>query len=383
MKSASVYFPNLDGIRAFACISVFIEHVFLYLNKRELQSGESWFHSHFIQGAGAMGVSLFFVLSGFLITYLLIREKEARKTIHIGFFYMKRILRIWPLFLLITITGFFILPLAMGRFDGQTVSDHLPWFLTFTNNFDRILTGFSGSGNDSLGVLWSVAVEEQFYLLWPLLILLCSKRLFPYLAVLVIAGSVMFRYYNCGHANVLTYHSFSVAGDLAIGGFTAYLAFHSAAFRNFFATQKAGFRIAMLLFLAILVFNHRLFLEANINAVLGRLLLSIAFAWIIADQCFAGRNRFALGRIPFLTQIGVISYGFYCYHMLVITGFQKLNVAAGWTGTSAAFFYTELVAAFAVTLGISWLSYRLLEKRFLKLRSRFDAMKTHEADDSK
>jgi peptidoglycan/LPS O-acetylase OafA/YrhL len=375
VKSPTVHFPNLDSVRALACLAVFICHCFDYLNNRQLSAGESWMYVHVIDGMGPMGVSLFFVLSGFLITYLLLREKDARQTIHVGFFYMKRILRIWPLFFLVVIVGFFILPVVTGKYDSQITSNHLPWFLTFTNNFDRIHSGFIGTGNnDSLGVLWSVAVEEQFYLLWPLVILLCSKRLFPLVAVGIIVGAAVFRYLHINNTEVLRYHSLSVAGDLATGGLAAYLGYYVQGFRNFFERQKTLQRGLAFTAIGLIVFNHHALLEPGANCIWGRAVLVLSFGWLISDQCYGKQNIFSLGRIPLLPQIGTISYGFYCFHMFAIIAMQKLNVSRGWTQMNGALFYTEFIVVFVLTFAVSWLSYRFFEKQFLRFRSRFDAM---------
>lgn len=376
MKTAGVYFPSLDGIRAFACLSVFAGHMFDYINNRTLSNAaEIWCYEHFINGAGAMGVSLFFVLSGFLITYLLLREKNARNTIHLGFFYMKRILRIWPLFFLVAIAGFFIVPLVTGNYDAEITKQHLPWFLTFTNNFDRILTGFTGIGNDSLGVLWSVAVEEQFYLLWPLVILICSKRLFPFVAGAVIILSAVFRYRYAGDADVIFYHSLSVSGDLAMGGLAAWLGFYSGAFRDMLHSLRTPVRFLLLMLITLIIFHHRFLLDPGVISVGGRFLLCLCFAWLICDQCFARKEHLSLSKLTYFTRIGIISYGFYCYHMFVIMALQKFNLVMGYTVISTLLFYAEFAVAFLITLGISVASYYLLEKQFLKLRPRFDAMR--------
>lgn len=375
MKPSGTHFPGLDVIRAFACLSVFVGHMFDYINNRTLSNNtEAWFYDHFVLGAGAMGVSLFFVLSGFLITYLLIREKDARNKIHVGFFYMKRILRIWPLFFLVTIAGFFIVPLVTGTYDGTLVKQHLPWFLTFTNNIDRINTDFIGSGNDSLGVLWSVAVEEQFYLLWPLLILVTPKKLFPAIAVGIVIFSAGFRYVHATDADKLFYHSFSVVGDLATGGLIAWLGFYSDSFRRFFGQLSTGIRVTVLVLVATAIFNHHYFLQGGIFVVTGRFLLCMCFAWLIADQCYGRKETLNFERIPFLTKIGVVSYGFYCFHMFVIMAIQKMNVMLHLDTINMGIFYGEFILAFFLTLGISIMSYRYFEKQFMKYRSRFDIM---------
>ncbi|MBK7690909.1 MAG: acyltransferase [Bacteroidetes bacterium] len=115
---------------------------------------------------GDTGVSFFFVLSGFLITYLLLKENEMTGKIDIKSFYIRRILRIWPLYYFCVIFSFLIFPLLKAHF-GQTPDDASNRILCsiFLNNFDRINVIPDAI---TLSVLWSVAIEEQFYLIWPI-----------------------------------------------------------------------------------------------------------------------------------------------------------------------------------------------------------------------
>lgn len=371
MKNPATYFLNLDGVRAFACLTVFIAHTFDYINNRHLGTLEAGLYSHFIRGAGSMGVSLFFVLSGFLITSLLLEEKKRFSTISLRFFYMKRILRIWPLFFAVTIAGFFIVPLMTHDFSITTVKQHLPWFLTFTNNFDRIMTDFTGMGSDNLGVLWSVAVEEQFYLLWPLLMLLSGPRTFTTASVTLIAGSCIFRYFHAGDVNTIYFHSMSVAGDLAIGGIVACLGAYWIKFKPAFSDMKQVIRIPIYLVIAAIVLFHNQLLSADTNVVSGRLLLGIAFGVLIADQSYSSDKLFAISRFKLLGKMGAISYGFYCFHMFAIMLFQKLNAVYFPGKISTGLFYAELIGAFFLTLIISIISHRYFEKFFMNLRSRF------------
>src|SRR5690606_19639921 len=117
---------------------------------------------------GVLGVNFFFVLSGFLITYLLLVEKDRFKNINIGNFYVRRVLRIWPLFYFCVLFGFVAFPIlkeALGEVPDEPA--RLPFYLAFLSNFDVV---YNASPDASvLGILWSVSIEEQFYLVWPLI----------------------------------------------------------------------------------------------------------------------------------------------------------------------------------------------------------------------
>ena len=142
-----------------------------------------------------MGVSFFFVLSGFLITYLLIKEKQLTGKVHISSFYIRRTLRIWPLYYFCVLFGFIAFPVLKSAF-GQVPNETADPFLCsiFLNNFNAIYNGPPDSS--ILSVLWSVAIEEQFYLLWPILFYLASPKQYKFIFLGVIIISIIYRRKN-------------------------------------------------------------------------------------------------------------------------------------------------------------------------------------------
>ncbi|MES1222292.1 MAG: acyltransferase, partial [Bacteroidota bacterium] len=157
MEQKKIFFPNLDGLRFFCFLSVFLFHTWsLVYAGTNITSGIHLFEN------GNLGVNFFFVLSGYLITYLLIAEKNANGVVNIPKFWMRRILRIWPLYFLCVFLGFVAIPYVLqlaGKPQPPTASAIS--YITFTSNFDYIKHGYPGS--TVLEVLWSIAVEEQFY----------------------------------------------------------------------------------------------------------------------------------------------------------------------------------------------------------------------------
>ena len=165
-----VYFPNLNGIRFIAAFVVIIHHIEQFKN---LLGYENYWLNPTIQLIGPLGVILFFVLSGFLITYLLLIEEKQTKTISIKSFYMRRILRIWPLYYLIIVISFLIVSrisfFDLGEWSSlifNNFSIKFVFFLLFLPNI--ALMAFPPIPYASQ--TWSVGVEEQFYLIWPILI---------------------------------------------------------------------------------------------------------------------------------------------------------------------------------------------------------------------
>jgi len=156
LKKEKIFFPNLDGLRFFSFLTVFLAHIF-FTRDDDIKE-ESWFKFfRRIFYDGDLGVSFFFVLSGFLITYLLVKEKELTGSIHISSFYVRRTLRIWPLYYFCVFFGFIIFPLLKTAF-GQTPNETADPILCsiFLNNFNHVFNGLPDAS--VLSVLWSVAI---------------------------------------------------------------------------------------------------------------------------------------------------------------------------------------------------------------------------------
>ncbi len=193
-----VYFPELDGLRFIAFLLVFGFHggfpwvaevvtlttLPLFLLAQLFGPAAASYVvdlgpalQRAILGNGWVGVQLFFILSGYLITTLLLREEARFGRVDLKAFWVRRALRIWPLFYLIVGVTFFLLPAIDGRLrtteHAEMVRRHLPWFLGFLGNWSMIVRG--PMGDDAITILWSVCAEEQFYLICPLIVALVGR----------------------------------------------------------------------------------------------------------------------------------------------------------------------------------------------------------------
>ncbi|SRR6266568_2743644 len=180
-----IFFPNLNGVRFIAALMVIIQHT----EETKIKIG---FPTSYREDGilGSLGVSLFFVLSGFLITYLLQSENQTSGTISLRDFYTRRVLRIWPLYYLIIILGFWVMPNFMPALgDEYNVRDlseqsgaQLLFDLFFMPNVSIILF----DPIRFVPQIWSIGVEEQFYLLWPLLMKYFNNSLKPFITVILV-----------------------------------------------------------------------------------------------------------------------------------------------------------------------------------------------------
>jgi peptidoglycan/LPS O-acetylase OafA/YrhL len=286
---------QLDGLRAFAVIFTMITH--FTWSTHGLLAFIPW---------GLMGVRLFFVLSGFLITSILLRTRsEENRSVELRTFYARRVLRIFPVYY-VTIFVAFLLNIHPFR---QTVA----WHLAYLSNFHQI---FLAPPGDPITHLWSLAVEEQFYLVWPCLMLFLPRR---YIGKAIIAaiclGPVSRLVGSLLHLHSVTALPTSCLDTLGMGALLAYLwdpeTGHPSAVNRFtgvaFYTGVPAF--------ALLLFVNYLHPDSGILVVLGDLALAFLFVWIVsrAASSFTGPIGSLLEWQP-VNYLGRISYGIYILH---------------------------------------------------------------------
>ncbi|RRA48948.1 acyltransferase [Acidipila sp. EB88] len=372
-RAARYYRPELDVVRFFALLMVFNLHVFQVqaLGRFPFLTG--------IQQAGAAGVCMFFTLSSFLITELLMREREASGTISIPSFYARRALRIWPLYLLAMAlallgsvlighvfapVGFMLLPFLVAMGNWAVVAHG--WFL-----------------NPMLTPMWSISVEEQFYLIWPYLSLRVRPRtLFGISASLLpLAWLVdwLLPLLHFHKSPQLWCNSLNQFQFFAIGCMAAIL-FHRRPVHLSTAARLATFGLALCLFyLAARPFQ---FLNDDIPTGPGAILAGYL---CIDAGCFLVLLAFLNARMPRLARpliyLGKISYGLYVFHFAVRT--VVWAVVARPLRHLLPTPVRQLVATYlitaAVTAALASLSYRFYERPFLRMKKRFTLVRSRAA----
>jgi peptidoglycan/LPS O-acetylase OafA/YrhL len=351
------YYPALDGLRGLAILLVVVYHNFGFID---------------VFFFGWLGVDLFFVLSGFLITDILL--KTVGTPHYLLNFYTRRILRIFPLYYLCLILFLLVLPKLNVLFDIKYYTDNQVWIWTYLQNWLYI---FKDPGQtNTLNHLWSLAVEEQFYLVWPLIILLIRKP--KYLLVLIVAlliGVMGLRLWiwNNQVADLAYFnlYTFTRIDGLCIGCMIALL---QRINRRFLASYTP----LIVLFFAALNFAF-FFINRNNRfnfpylALVGYTTFAMIFG-LLVNQAISSNNKLVnfIFRMPVLKFFGRISYGFYIFHWPLYILFSPLLYTwlSRFASGSSLQFLVSLLATLA-GIGISWLSYHYYEKYFLKLKDRF------------
>ncbi len=367
------YFEGLNSLRFFAAAIVVLYHTAISLKRFDLPLLPDWplFDSY----KGKAAVQFFFTLSGFLITYLLMSEKERTKTISIRDFYIRRVLRIWPLYYIIVAFGlcfyFFLLPtLGVGENTNTfSLGTGIIAYVLFLPNLLYSLYHVGGI----LGITWSIGVEEQYYLFWAPLV----KRFFKYLFSLIIGMWVVMTAIQIANA----YHLLGISEPwvkfiktiqfnyMAVGGFMAYmLARYEKRLMDsrFFSNGLVQVGLFVLIILYLVGYRNQFPVWVKIT------FLPMLFGWLILNVSANPRNVLRLSN-PTLDWLGRISYGIYMYHYIWV-------YATSFLFSKTQFFVDDPIIfqlAFQLviwggTITTAHFSFNYLEKPILKLKHKFD-----------
>jgi peptidoglycan/LPS O-acetylase OafA/YrhL len=365
-EKQKVYFPNLNGLRFIAAFLVIIHHIEQIKSIYKMEN--YWETIPFIRIIGKLGVILFFVLSGFLITYLLLTEERSFKDISIKKFYIRRILRIWPLYFFIIILAFLVLPninfFILPGHGKEIIYNNLILklilYAVFLPNLVLSLSWVVPYASHT----WSIGTEEQYYLVWPVLLTVFKKHR------LALMGFIIFLYlgfmeFLASHYSdsipyksvITTFWSCFNIDCMAIGGFFAILLFQKNSLLKFLLNR--------FLFYAVIALTLILLIKGVNIPYVHTEFYSVLFGIIILN--FAANQNIKISlENRILNYLGNISYGIYMYHPIGIVLALKTGLLVNCT-TNWLLYPLSVLS----TIIIAGLSYRYFESVFLKFKSRF------------
>ncbi len=386
MKSDRIFFPGLNILRFYASLAVIYQHIAEASSIPGLSRFPNLFHwLDYVFPAGRHSVTLFFVISGFLITYLLLVEQQRTQTVDIGKFYVRRALRIWPLYYAMTLFACFIMPLLVGfnqnvvSHEGFIVSPTAPDFWTKVVLYLLMLPNMAYAiwpASLPVAHLWSIGVEEQFYLIWPWLLRKFVRHL-GWLIYIVIVAKLFLTALTVYAIRLPGDHGDAVLGPLynflrdwridsmAVGAYGAYILFLQKAW-----LYKIVFHPVVKYGCAVLFIVHIVFYDTWLPA--PHFLLSILYLLLILNIAANPKPLFRLeNRVTAF--LGNISYGIYVYHFLIILLILHAFKAIGYTANADPLVFNLVLYGLVVglTLLIAGLSYRYFEMPFLRLKQRF------------
>lgn len=362
------HMPALDGIRGLAILMVFATH-FLRIDQPA-----NFFERilHKIASYGHYGVELFFVLSGFLITGILI---DTRKTSgYFRNFYMRRLVRIFPLYYGVLLVALVILPLFIPLPGFEKTMQNQAWLWMYVAN---IFVGIKGS-YDSLPMFshfWSLAVEEHFYLIWPVLVYKINRL--ETVALCLVVGGLLVRIGMVAvGANDVALTTFTPArmDGLALGAVLAIIAREeNGVARLTKLAPRAVLVAAGVLAISFLVtffapLSHLYIIQVRHS------MYSLCFGALLISSLTGPRIIQSIFKSSIMRFFGKYSYGLYVYHMFygtVLLHSDFVKTVTPWVGSRVIAIYIQAAIAIGVAVLISLLSFNLFEKHFLKLKRHF------------
>jgi peptidoglycan/LPS O-acetylase OafA/YrhL len=371
------YRPELDVLRFAAFLSVFFCHI-LPVDRAPQAKGFSLQIWNFVlaaRDAGNFGVCIFFLLSSYLITELLRRERLETNATHLRSFYMRRVLRIWPLYF--AVLAIFIVGGMMWTSMRIEPARVLAYTLLVGNWYMVLYPLTSGP----LRHLWSISVEEQFYITWPFLIKVGGMRSIQIASLAMLPASYLTIFFASVYGNhldvtvwlnsVVQFQFFAFGALLAI-----YL---SGGTPNFSWRSRAAMLLSgMALWLvASGVFGIK---RAGFTPHPAAMCAGYASAAIGSVLIFLAVLGVASGRLPgSLVYLGKISYGLYVFHEMGMSLSHLLRRAAGLESHTPALFLLNVVLSLAFTILLAALSYKYLETPFLQWKKRFTLVESRSA----
>lgn len=370
-KETSLFFPNLNGVRFIAAFWVIVHHIEQY--KEKFGYDNQLFYTRFIRMIGPLGVFLFFVLSGFLITSLLLVEKERTKTINIKNFYVRRVLRIWPLYYFTVFLGLFILPhISYLNISGESELikvDFTEKLILYLLILPNIVTGVF-KHIPYLSQNWSIGVEEQFYYFWPwvirqtkaskLLIIMILLFTFFYitrsLTVLYMPENGLWKYLN-------EFIKSLRITCMILGAIGAYFTYFQLDSKYVQFTFHKGFQVFLYVTL-ILMLAFGVYLPG-----INQEVYALIFTLILMNLAKNPNSILSLENSIF-NYLGKISYGMYMYHTIAVVIGVKISHSFGNSN------FVSYPISYILTIIMAGLSYQYFEKPFLKIKEKFTTVKS-------
>ncbi len=371
------HFKGLNALRFFAAYLVVLHHAETIRQKYGLFNikAYSFFNN------GSIAVTFFFVLSGFLISYLLLKEEHFTKKISIKNFYIKRVLRIWPLYYLLVFIGLVVVPFFIQKIGYNyempyNFKEVILYFVFFCPFLVNILFG-----HHLLEPLWSIGVEEIFYLIWaPVLKFFKKYILIILIGIILLKITASSIFYFGGIENIYTkVISMLKFEAMAIGGLGAYFIFNrkkEICKSMFFSKLTQSIIIIFLLmylFASNFLSENTLFFRILFKTpVLSDYLLMLSFIWLIINISL---NKFSFISLnnKTLDYFGEISYGIYMYHMIIIFSVVLIlkNFLNNLDNTISTIIFYSIVTT--LVLFVSFLSKTIFENYFLNLKKKFNS----------
>ena len=371
-----LHFHSFDAFRFFAFLKVFLLHAPLVIAASN-PSWMLWMNEH-IRYGGGIGVSFFFVLSGFLITYILTFDKKKYGNISPKRFFIRRAFRIWPLFYALVLIALLIPPdfaehIGFHMNGGGYEPDWL-YSMTFTENIHMIIQD-NVPKTTPLSVFWSLCIEEHFYILWMIVFFFLKRKWIPVFLTSSIVFAIGFRMaepYIYGN-EVVTWHGlFSNLDYFAVSGLLGFFVAENyqkvADFVNkipLWVKWAYVLGVVLMIYFLAAIFEHDVWL---LNVLRYTITASVFTGLLLVFIPQDSKIRFSEKNV--LTKLGKISYGLYVYHIIWVHVIYKFYRDYNIEVDNIRNYLLFLIITFSCTVVTSYLSYKFFELPILKWRDK-------------
>lgn len=355
IKKNRIHFHTFDSLRFLAFLLVFLSHSPIPRDS---------FLGYFTK-SGGIGVVFFFVLSGFLITYILIIEKVNEGKINLRNFFQRRILRIWPLYYAMILFAFctpYMLNYLQVPHSSQGYKPNWLMSLAFLENYKMMNTD-SFPNVSPLIVIWTLCIEEHFYILWGLLLYFIPLKKIPHLIIVSISLSVI-----CiiiyGVLGIPTLDIFTNIGYFAFGAIPAmiFVFYQKLIVKLHDIPRLIKLLYSVLILMVILLISNSVII---LDAALISIILGALFSFLIL-LTLGEKNVLKISDNTWIAHLGKYTYGLYMIHTIVIVLFLKIGAKLDWN------VYSITIVSLLITIILAFLSYHLFEKQFLKLKKKIN-----------
>jgi peptidoglycan/LPS O-acetylase OafA/YrhL len=373
LPNVRVHLAPLDGLRGIAVLAVMAFHLSMFSGVAGRTTADGAWQA--VASIGWTGVGLFFVLSGFLITGILYDSKEAPG--YFRTFYARRILRIFPLYYGVLVAYFILLPALFPT--SAAVRDHTSgqlWYWVHLSNAQIALHGWDAT-SPYITHFWSLAVEEQFYLVWPVVVFLMGGRQLVRFCAGIMVFSLLLRIYlfNTGAGVAAFVLAPARIDSLAFGAALAIAMRDPGLYARLRALVRPVAAVSFVLLCSIVLWRGGLSKNDAIVGTIGFTLLGALFSagifFALTTLPSSRFNRVLSSRC--LRFFGRYSYALYVFHQPVALVLTALGLPAALARLGASEFGADMLyaaAASTLSLTVSLLSWKVYEKRFLKLKDR-------------
>jgi len=399
-KPGKVYFPGMNGIRFFAAFSVILHHIEqtkFWINDPVSNRYPNIWQTMFCDNIGHKGRIIFFVLSGFLITYLFLAEIRKTGTLNLRKFHTRRALRVWPVYILVVLFAFLILPLYTNILHSDGTSFNSQLFDGYWVKFAVVVLMLANFARfifePILGVtqLWSIAVQEQFYMVWPFLTRFFKNHFLRFVIVFIIfkvSMEIMMKMYLENYSvypnsiitqprlvTLIKWWEIFAVDQLAIGALCAYILINNIRKVLDFIYHPLVIGLVIILYVYLFFikvdFYGHTFVEGVVAAVI---MMNIStnekFPVKLENRAF--------------NYLGNISYGIYLFHNICIISVLNLLIYyTNFSGNTVLFNILLYSGSMIATLVLSGLSYKYVEDYFLRLKGKYEVIKSSRNEQEK